>query len=365
MQFNSQRRAAMGIIKAAINSASTMAADQYKEYFYCDALPGNIIMKRAFKYTSERSANEGSDDVISDGSVIAVADGEFAIVVSNGKVLSEYKEPGEHIFVSGVTSTVFHGGNLSSLGKEFGRRFSFGGDTAGVVQRVYYFNTKEMPGEAFSGGNIPFRVVDENTGLDMDCTVAVSGYYTYRVANPMIIYKQMIGNIEHVYTSEYLLKIMSAEVRAKILSTFGEITGLGLRPSKIAERMPEIEETARAAINKKLYDTRGVELVSFGITGFRITSKEAAVIKDFQKIEVLTDPAMADAARAAAGNQAITNAVSNGAGARLGVATVNAMTGSGGNTKGAEPVKQAPKFCTECGAKLEGGKFCRECGHPV
>ncbi len=353
----------MGIIKAAINSASTMAGDQWKEYFYCPGIPEDIIMVRAFKRTSERSANEGSNDIVTDGSVIAVADGEYAIVVSNGKVLAEYKESGGHTFVSGETSSVFHGGTLSSLGKEFGRRFSFGGDTPGVIQRVYYFNTKEMPGENFNGGDIPFRVVDENTGLDMDCTLSVSGYYTYRVANPMVVYKQLIGNIEHVYTSKVLLKMMSAEVRSVILSAFGGITGMGLRPSQIAQRIPEIEAKAKELADKKLYDLRGIELVSFNITSFRVTGKDAAVIKDFQQIAVLKDPEMADAARAAAMNSAFTNASANSAGAMVGVATVNAAIRGAAAADAA--VKMAPKFCTECGAKLEGGKFCRECGHPV
>ena len=272
----------MGIIKAAISSASTMAQDQYKEYFYCPAIPDDIIMVRAYKQTSERSDNHGSNDIVTDGSIIAVADGEYAAVVSNGKVIAEYKESGPHTFVSGDTASVFSGAKLSSFGKEFGRRFAFGGDTPGVVHRVYYFNTKEMPGENFSGNDIPFRIKDENTGLDMDVTIAVSGYYTFRVANPMIIYKQMIGNIEGVYRAEYLLKIMSAEVRATILSGFGEITGVGARPSQIAGMLPEITERAKDIINKKLYDLRGVELVSFGLTSFKITGKDKAVIKAFR-----------------------------------------------------------------------------------
>ena len=355
----------MGIIKAAINSASTMAQDQYKEYFYCPAIPDDIIMMRSYKQTSERSDNHGSNDIVTDGSIIAVADGEYAVVVSNGRVIAEYKESGPHTFVSGDTASVFSGAKLSSFGKEFGRRFAFGGDTPGVVHRVYYFNTKEMPGENFSGNDIPFRIKDENTGLDMDVTIAVSGYYTYRVANPMIIYKQMIGNIEGVYRAGYLLKIMSAEVRATILYGFGEITGVGARPSQIAGMLPEITERAKDIINKKLYDLRGVELVSFGLTSFRITGKDKAVIKDIQETAVYKDPEMLKASIGRAQAQALTNASANSAGAMVGVAAVNAMTGSMGNTPGTEKEKPAPKFCTECGAKIEGGKFCRECGHPL
>ncbi|MCR5249044.1 MAG: SPFH domain-containing protein [Lachnospiraceae bacterium] len=341
----------MGIIKAAFASASSMSADQYKEYFYSNALPGETIMLRALKMSSERSDNHGSDDIVTDGSVIAVADGQFAIVVSNGKVIAEYKEPGEHIFESGETTSIFHPSSLKNMGKEFGKRFSFGGDTPGVVQRVYYFNTKEMPGEEFSGGGIPFRVLDENTGLDIDCTISVTGYYTYRVADPMKIYKQMIGNIEHVYSASYLLKVMSSEVKSIILSSFGSISGLGMRPSGIAEHLPEIEEKARQLANEKLYEARGIELVSFGLTSMQILGKDSAIVKDIQKTAVLRDPEMANAAFAEARNEALPLAAANSAGPSVTVV--------------ASAAPERPKFCTECGAKLGEGKFCRECGHPV
>lgn len=359
----------MGIIKAAFASADSMARDQYKEYFYCDAIPEDIIMKRAFKMSSERSDNKGSDDVVTDGSVIAVADGEFAIVVSNGKVIAEYKESGPHTFTSGDTSSVFSGGNLGTLGKEFGKRFSFGGDTPGVVHRVYYFNTKEMPGDSFNGTNIPFRIKDDNTGLDIDCTLSVSGGYTYRVANPMVVYKQMIGNIEGVYRASYLLKVMTAEVKAIIIEAFGMISSDGMRTSKIAEKLPEIENKVRELTKEKLYEKRGIEFVSFFITGFSLRENESGIIRNIQQTAVLQDPEMAKAALAAASAQAVTAAAANGAGAMLGVAAVSAMNDTVSEkipaAADASAVKMAPKFCTECGASLGGGKFCRECGHKV
>ena len=357
----------MGIIKAAFASADSMARDQYKEYFYCDAIPADIIMKRAFKMSSERSDNKGSDDIVTDGSIIAVADGEYAIVVSNGKVIAEYKESGPHTFTSGDTGSVFSGGNLGTLGKEFGKRFSFGGDTPGVVHRVYYFNTKEMPGDSFSGANIPFRIKDDNTGLDIDCTLSVSGGYTYRVANPKVIYKQMIGNIEGVYRASYLLKVMTAEVKAIILEAFGMISADGMRASKIAEKLPEIENKVRELTKEKLYEKRGIELVSFFVTGFGLTEKESGIIRNIQQTAVLKDPEMAKAALVAASAHALTAAAENGAGAMMGVAAVSAVNNTvsqnTADTKAVDTAKMIPKFCTECGAALDGGKFCRECGH--
>ncbi len=358
----------MGIIKAAVTSVSTMAADQWKEYFYCDSIPADTIMLRARKMTAGNSANHGSDDIVTDGSVIAVADGQFAIVVSNGKLIAEYKEPGEHIFKSGDTASIFGGSGVKGFGKEFGRRFSFGGEAPPVTHRIYYFNTKEMPGETVEGSGIPFRIFDEDRGIDLDCTLRVSAYYTYAVADPLKIYKQMAGNIEHVYRASYLLGVMQKEVRSILLEAFGQISGEGMRSSQIGERLPEIEEKVRELTKDKLYENRGIVILSLGITGFSLTEKESGIIRDFQKMAVLRDPAMANAALASAQAEALKLAADNNAGAAVALAAVAALPSAAPETAAqTQPPapKARPKFCTECGAKLEGGKFCRECGHPI
>ncbi|MBR5422174.1 MAG: SPFH domain-containing protein [Lachnospiraceae bacterium] len=353
----------MGIIKAAVASASSMAGDQWKEYFYCSSIPDDIIMLRAAKQTSAHASNEGSADVVTDGSVIAVADGEAAIVVSNGKALAVYTEAGEHIFKSGETSSIFSGGSLKSLGKEFGRRFAFGGEAPAVSQRVYYLNTKEMPGGSYEGTEIPFRILDEDKSIDIDCTLTVSGSYTFRVADPVKIYKQVIGNIERVYRSSYLLGVMKTEVQSIILSSFDTIAGEGMRASQIGEKLPQIEERILELTKDKLFETRGIELVSLAVTALRIREKDSGIVREFQKTAVLRDPDMAAAALATAQQQALTAAASNSGGAVVGVAGVAALQAPVPQED--TPVQETAKFCTECGAKLMGGKFCPECGHSL
>ena len=66
----------MGLIKAAMGAAGGVLADQWKEYFYCDALPQDVLMVKGQKRVSSRSSNtKGSDNVISNGSVVVVAVG--------------------------------------------------------------------------------------------------------------------------------------------------------------------------------------------------------------------------------------------------------------------------------------------------
>ena len=77
----------MGLIKAAMGAAGGVLADQWKEYFYCDALPETVLAVRGKKRVSSRSSNtKGSDNVISSGSVIAVADGQCMLIVDQGKI---------------------------------------------------------------------------------------------------------------------------------------------------------------------------------------------------------------------------------------------------------------------------------------
>ena len=89
----------MGLIKAALGSAGGILADQWKEFFYCDALPANVIAVKGQKRTSGRSSNtKGGDNIISNGSVIAVAEGQCMIITEQGKVVDVCAEPGEYTY---------------------------------------------------------------------------------------------------------------------------------------------------------------------------------------------------------------------------------------------------------------------------
>ena len=78
----------MGRIRAAMGAAGGVMADQWKEYFYCEAMPADLLATRGWKRQSGRSANtKGSDNIITNGSGIAVADGQCMLIVEQGKVV--------------------------------------------------------------------------------------------------------------------------------------------------------------------------------------------------------------------------------------------------------------------------------------
>ena len=169
----------MGLIKAGIGAVGGTLADQWKEFFYCEAIPQDVLVTKGEKRTSGRSSNtRGNDNIISNGSGIAVADGQCMIIVEQGKVVEVCAEPGEFTYDTSTEPSVFSGSLGSSIKETFktiGKRFTYGGDTA-KDQRVYYFNLKELIDNKFGTPNpVPFRVVDSRIGMDIDVSIRCSG----------------------------------------------------------------------------------------------------------------------------------------------------------------------------------------------
>ena len=164
----------MGLIRAGLNAAGGVLADQWKEFFTCDAIPEGVLALKGRKSGGRRSVNRGSDNVITSGSVILVADGQCMMIVDQGKIVEFAAEPGEYTYDASTSPSVFSGSFGDSLGKsinEFGKRFTFGGEPA-KDQRIYYFNTKEIVGNKYGTASpVPFRVVDQNAGFDLDISV--------------------------------------------------------------------------------------------------------------------------------------------------------------------------------------------------
>ena len=123
----------MGLIKAGIGAFGGTLADQWKEFFYCDSLENNVLMVKGEKRISGRSSNtKANDNIISDGSGIAVADGQCMLIVEQGKVVDLCAEPGEYTYDASTELSIFSGKfgqSLKDTFKTIGKRFTYGGDT--------------------------------------------------------------------------------------------------------------------------------------------------------------------------------------------------------------------------------------------
>ena len=381
----------MGLIKAALGSAGGVLADQWKEYFYCEALPENVLAVKGQKRVSGRSSNtKGSDNIITNGSVIAVADGQCMIIVDQGRIAELCAEPGEFTYDASTEPTIFSGNLGDSLKQTFatlGRRFTFGGEPP-KDQRVYYFNTKELIGNKYGTPSpVPFRVVDNNIGLDMDVGIRCFGVFSYRICDPMLFYKNVCGNVTDAYTRDRLDDQLRSELLGALGMAFGRISEMGIRYSALQMHTMELADTLNDVLSKKWREKRGLEIASIGISSLTPVEEDAKRIQQLQSASAFRDPRNAAAQLFSAQADATRTAAGNAGGAALGFMGMNIAQQTGGNAAqlyqmGQQQPAAAPaanswkcacgatvtgKFCPECGAKkpepkAAGGWKCPKCG---
>ncbi len=391
----------MGLIKAGLGALGGTLADQWKEFFYCDAMDKDVLVTRGRKQVSGRSSNtKGHDNVISNGSGIAVADGQCMIIVEQGKVVEVCAEPGQFTYDASTEPSIFSGSlgqSILDTFKTIGKRFTYGGDT-GKDQRVYYFNTKEILDNKFGTPNpIPFRVVDSKIGLDIDVSVRCSGLYSYVIADPLLFYTNVCGNVESEYTRDEIDSQLKTEFISALAPAFGRLSEKELRPNQIATHNADIEAAMNEQLSKKWLELRGIKVKSVAMNPVTLPEEDAELIKKAQQAAMLRDPSMAAATLVGAQADAMKTAAGNAGGAMTGFMGMGmAMNAGGVNAQnlyamGQQQAKEAAaapakgwkcacgnvsegKFCTECGAKkpeegwtcacgaVNKGKFCSECG---
>ena len=317
----------MGLIKAALGAAGGTLADQWKEFFYCDAIDNDVLAVKGQKRTSKRSSNtKGSDNIITTGSGIAVADGQCMMIVEQGKIVDICAEPGEYTYDASTEPSIFSGNLGDAIMNTFhtiGKRFTFGGDT-GKDQRVYYFNTKELVDNKFGTPNpIPFRVVDQNIGLDIDVSVRCSGVYSYRIADPLLFYSNVCGNFEQQYDREQIEGQLKTEFISALQPAFASISQQGIRPSALPAHALELCDAMNQALTQKWSQLRGLVIVSVAMNPITLPEEDAQMIKEAQRMAILRNPAMAAATLAGAQADAMKTAAGNAGGAMTGFMGMN------------------------------------------
>ena len=386
----------MGLIKTAINSVKGTLADQWKEYFYCESMDNETLITRGIK---QAGGKKGSDNVISAGSGIVVADGQCMIIVDQGKIVEVCAEPGQFTYDSSSEPSIFTGSLGESVGdvlKNMWTRFTYGGAT-GKDQRVYYFNTKEIIDNKFGTPTpIPFRVVDRNIGLDIDVSVRCSGIYSFKITNPILFYTNVCGNVVREYNVSDIESQLKAEFISALQPAFGTLSANGLRPSDLPAHTMELADAMNEALSKKWNELRGLSVVSVALNPISLPEEDAELIKTAQRAAILRDPSMAAATLVGAQADAMKAAAENKGGAINGFMGLNMAANAGGaDTQSLFAMAQqkkedvAPavdgwkcacgsvntgKFCTNCGEKkpedgwkcacgsVNKGKFCSECG---
>lgn len=376
----------MGLIRAAKGAAGGVFGDQWKEYFYCESMSSDTLVSKSRKKTSRRSSNRhGSENVISNGSVIAVNDGQCMIIVEQGKVVDVCAEPGEYVYDSFTEPSLFCSDledGIVQVFDQIGKRFGFGGETP-EDQRVYFINTKELTGNKYgTPGSVPFRVIDANLGLDIDISVRCFGEYSYRIANPILFYTNVCGNVESEFTREELDGQLRSELMTALQPAFARISAMGIRYSELPGHTMELSDALNQILSEKWEKLRGIRIVSLGVSSIKASEEDEAMLKELQKNAVFRNPAMAAAHMVGAQASAMQAAASNqNAGPAMAFAGMNMASNAGGvnpselfamarndpSQRSAQqevqsPVQQDSWVCS-CG-NVNKGKFCSECGNP-
>ena len=405
----------MGLIKAGIGALGGVLADQWKEFFYCDALDMDTLMVKGQKRSGKRSSNtKGSDNIISNGSGIAVADGQCMIIVEQGKVVEVCAEPGEYTYDTSTEPSIFagkFGQSLKDTFKAIGKRFTYGGDT-GKDQRVYYFNTKEIMGNKFGTPSpIIFEVCNKRLNMFRTVNIRCNGVYSYIISDPLLFYTRIAGNVGDVYTRDILDEQLKAEFVDALQPAFGTLAEMEIRPAQIPAKANELKKAMNDALQTEWAENRGLSIEKIALNPITLTPE------DMQKIQSLEDamtagqnPFMMAGLETTSMAEARVAAGKNASGAMAGFMGMGMAGAMGGNGAAQnfyqmgvqqQQMQQAQqqaaaaaegwkcscgatatgKFCPECGSKkpepkpaAEGwkcacgatatGKFCPECGSP-
>lgn len=405
----------MGLLRAGAGALGGALADQWREFFYCDSLTADILAVKGQKRTSRRSSNvRAEDNIITNGSGIAVADGQCMIIVQQGEVIEVCAEPGEFTFDNSTEPSVFVGGFGEGLKQTFrtiGRRFTFGGDT-GRDQRVYYFNTKEILNNRFGTPSpVQFRVVEPRANLDTEVSIRCNGVYSYRISDPILFYRHISGNMAEVYERAEIDEQLKTEFIDALQPALGELSNLALRPYQIPQHVRELKDVMNKELSASWGELRGLTVVKIAMNPITLTPEDQKRIQVFQDRVALSNPGLAAGAIVEAQAEAMKSAASNPNGPMGGFVGMGFAGQMGGMNsanlfnianqqqgpqppQGPQPVPPAgspaggwtcacgavntAKFCSECGkprpeekagwtcgcGAVNKGRFCTECGKP-
>jgi membrane protease subunit (stomatin/prohibitin family) len=379
----------MGLIKALAGAIGGTLADQWKEFFYCDAIDADTLVVKGQKRITSRSSNtKGNDNIISNGSGIAVADGQCMIIVDQGKVVEFCAEPGQFTYDNSSEPSIFAGKlgkSIIDTFKTIGRRIAYGGDT-GKDQRVYYFNLKEITDNKFgTAAPVPFKVViNEQLGFRLSVDLKCNGVYSYKLVDPILFYTNVCGNVTESYKRDKIDGMLKGELIQALQPALAVLSANGVSYDQIPAHTPEIVD----ALNNELKDAwgkRGIEIYSMNMGVPSIPEDQRKKITEWEETSMTLNPTVAAGRMTNGVISAMNTAAANEGGAVNGFigmgmamnqgANINQLFAAGAENGGAAGgnAPQAPQgpqggekadtwVCPVCGVTVNGGKFCPECG---
>ncbi len=369
----------MGIIKAFFGAMSGNLADQWQEVLEADNMSDTTVFTKGVKVRNDRrsSNKRGTEDVISNGSIIHVYPGQFMILVDGGKVVDFTAEEGYYKVDNTAAPSLFAGQFGASL-KDFFARIKFGG-TPSYAQKVYFINLQEIKGIKF-GTRTPVNYFDNFYNAEL--FLRAHGTYSIKITNPLKFYEEVIPkNADRVdinaINEQYLSEFLEA-----ITASMNKMSADGIRISYVASKSRELSQYMATELDAGWNEMRGFEIQSVGIASVSYDEESKELINMRNKGAMLGDANVREGYMQGALARGMEAAGSNSAGAMntfmgMGVG-MNAAGGMMANASAinreqmqyererrereAEAAKASVGWTCSCGNSGNAGKFCSECG---
>ncbi len=392
----------MGIIKAFFNAMGGALADQWQEVLEADNMSDTTVFTKGVKVRSSDRRNNnkrGTEDTISNGSIIHVYPNQFMILVEGGRIIDFTAEEGYYKVDNSAAPSLFAGQFGKALGDAFAR-IKFGG-VPSYSQKAYFINLQEIKGIKF-GTRTPVNYFDNFYNAEL--FLRAHGTYSIKVTDPVKFYSEVIPkNVDRVDIAEINEQYMSEFLEA-LTASINKMSADNIRISHVASKSRELSDYMASELDNEWREMRGFEVQAVGIASVSYDEESKELINMRNKGAMLGDANVREGYLQGAMARGFEAAGSNSAGAAQAFMGMGVGMGAGGGFMGAasetnrrqmeadaqkrERAQAADgwrcscgstnsgKFCSECGAKkpdadtswkcscgnVNTGKFCAECG---
>ena len=250
----------MGIIKAVNQAIGGAFADQWLEVYEADNMGDQTVFSRGVKI--RRGENrKGTEDTVTNGSIIHVYDNQFMLLVDGGKIVDYTAEPGYYKVDNSSLPSMFNGQFGDTLKESF-NRLRFGGQTP-TVQKVYFINLQEIKGIKF-GTRQPINYFD--TFYNAELFLRAHGTYSIKIVNPLQFYAEVIPkNKDHVEITEINEQYLSEFLEA-LQAAINQMSADGNRISFVSSKARELGQYMASILDQEWNQMRGMEIQAVGLT---------------------------------------------------------------------------------------------------
>ncbi len=366
----------MGIIKAAASAVSGALADQWLEVIEADNMGDQTVFTKGVA-VRKGSNTKGTENTVSNGSVIHVYPNQFMMLVDGGKVVDYTAEEGYYTVNNSSLPSLFNGQFGDTLKESF-NRIKYGGVTP-ASQKVYYVNLQEIKGIKFGTRN-PINYFD--TFYNSELFLRAHGTYSIKITDPLLFYAEVIPkNADKVeidsVNEQYLDEFLEA-----LQSSINQMSADGTRISFVSSKARELGKYMADTLDEDWKRMRGIEIQSVGLASVSYDEESQKLINMRNQGAMLSDPSVREGYVQGAVARGMEAAGSNANGAMAGFMGMGMGMNAGGGFMGAASASNmqqmqmqqsaqpraaaapAGSWTCSCGA-VNTGKFCSECGKPA